>query len=151
MICWQMSKTSHKAKTSLGEFKVATPENSLINNQVVTSMRNLTTTMAYPHISTYSWTFTSIPNWTWSCSRLLSFVAQISNLWLIPLQGSHYMTSSSNLIDFCWLQSSSLYKWWRSRNTQNPKVHKRNSFSQCICSRSLFSCMMTFKISLIYN
>ena len=72
----------YKAKSPLGDFKVTTPKNLLINNQVVTSIKNLTTTLAYPKILTYSWTFASIPNWTWSCSNLLSFDAQISNLWL---------------------------------------------------------------------
>jgi len=80
-----MGKTSRKAKTPLGEFKVTTHKNPLINNpvihnQAVTSIRNLTTTLAYSKISTYSWTFAPIPNWTWSCNSLLSFVAQISNL-----------------------------------------------------------------------
>ena len=104
MICWQMGKTSRKAKALPGEFKVTTPKNSLINNQAVTSMSNLTTTLAYSKISTYSWTFTSIPNWTWSCSRLLSFGAQIFNLWLTPLHGSQYVTNSNNLNDCCCLQ-----------------------------------------------
>ena len=36
-----MGKKFRKAKTSLGEFKVTTPKNPLINNQVVTSMRIL--------------------------------------------------------------------------------------------------------------
>ena len=66
----------------IDEFKVTTPENPLINNQTITSIRNLTITLAYPKILTYSWTFISILNWTWSCSSLLSFDAQISNLWL---------------------------------------------------------------------
>ena len=74
MICRQMGKTSHKAKTPLSKFKVTTLKNPLINNQTVTSMRNLTTTLAYPKIPTYSWTFASIPNWTWSWSRVLSLV-----------------------------------------------------------------------------
>ena len=82
MICWQMGKTSRRAKTLPGDFKVTTPKNPLINNQVVTSIKNLTTTLVYPKIPTYSWTFVSIPNWTWSCSSLLSLDAQISNLWL---------------------------------------------------------------------
>ena len=69
-----------QGKTPWDEFKVTTPKNLLINNQAVTSMRNLTLT--YPKIPTYSWTFAPIPNWTWSCSSLLSFDAQISNLWL---------------------------------------------------------------------
>ena len=37
-----MGKTSHKAKTPPGEFKVTTPKNPLINNQAVTSIKNLT-------------------------------------------------------------------------------------------------------------
>jgi len=49
-----MEKITSKKKTSLGEFKITTPKNSLITNQVVTSMRNLITTLAYPKISTYS-------------------------------------------------------------------------------------------------
>ena len=48
-----MGKTFHKAKSPLSEFKVTTSKNSLINNQAVTSMRNLTTTLAYPE-PTYS-------------------------------------------------------------------------------------------------
>ena len=75
VICWQMGKTFHKAKTPPGEFKVTTPKNPQINNQVITSTKNLTITLAYPKIPTYSWTFTPIPNWAWSYSSLLSFDA----------------------------------------------------------------------------
>ena len=49
-----MGKTSHKAKTPPDEFKTTTLKNPLINNQAVTSMRNLTTTLSYPKIPTYS-------------------------------------------------------------------------------------------------
>ena len=82
MICWQMGKTSRKTKTPPGDFKVTTPKNPLINNQVVTSIKNLTTILTYLKISTCGWTFASIPNWTRSCSHLLSFDAYISNIWL---------------------------------------------------------------------
>ena len=44
-----MGKTSCKAKTPLGEFKVITHKNPLINNQAITSMRNLTTTILLPN------------------------------------------------------------------------------------------------------
>ena len=37
-----MGKTSHKAKTPPDDFKVTTPKNPLINNQAVTSIKNLT-------------------------------------------------------------------------------------------------------------
>ena len=72
MICWQMGKISRKAKPH--RVKVTTPKNPLINNQVVTSMRNLTIILAYPKIPTYNWTFVPIPNWTWSCTSVLSFM-----------------------------------------------------------------------------
>ena len=39
MICLQMGKTS-KAKTPPGDFKVITPENQLLSQQVVTSKGN---------------------------------------------------------------------------------------------------------------
>ena len=42
VICWQMGKTSRKAKTSLSNFKITAPKNPLINNQVITSIKNLT-------------------------------------------------------------------------------------------------------------
>ena len=100
MICWQMGKTFCKAKIPLSEFKVTTPKNPLINNQAVKSTRNLTTTLAYLEIPTYSLTLTTIPNWTWSCSSLLSFDAHISNLWLTPLHGSQYMTNFSDKCNF---------------------------------------------------
>ena len=153
MICWQIGKTFCKAKTLMSEFKVTTPKNPLINNQVVKSTRNLTITLAYLEIPTYSWTFTTIPNWTWSCSSLLSFNAQISNLWLTSLHGSQYMTNSSNLNDFCWLQSSSLHKRWRSRSTwlQNHMVYKCNSFLyRELNSWYLYLYMTALKICLIY-
>ena len=127
-----MEKTFRNVKTSSGEFKVTTPNNPLINNQAITSMRNLTTTLTYPKIPINSWTFDPIPNWTWSYSSLLSFDIQIPNLLLTPLHKSQYVTNSSNLNDFCWLQSSSIHKRWRSRSTwlQNLMAYKRNSFSQ---------------------
>ena len=42
MICYQIGKTSRKAKILPDDFKVITPKNLLINNQVVTNIRNPT-------------------------------------------------------------------------------------------------------------
>ena len=139
-----MRKISHKAKTPLGEFKIITPKNPLINNQAVTSIRNLTTILAYPKIPPYSWIFAPIPNWTWYCNSLLSFVSQISNLWLTPLHKSQYMINSSNLIDCCWLQSSSLHQQWRLGNTwlQNPNAYKLSNFTHSIWVLDL--CFLTW-------
>ena len=144
-----MRKIFHKAKISLGEFKIITPKNPLNNNQAVTSIRNLTTILAYPKIPPYSWIFTQIPNWTWYCSSLLSSVSQISNLWLTPLHKSQYMTNSSNLIDCCWLQScwlqsSSLHQQWRLGSTwlQNPNAYKLSNFTHRIWVLGL--CFLTW-------
>ena len=49
-----MRKTSHKAKTPPGDFKITTSKNLLINNQAVTSIKNLTTILVYPKIPTYN-------------------------------------------------------------------------------------------------
>ena len=129
MICWQMGKAFRKAKTPLDEFKVTTFKNPLINNQAVTSIRNLTTTLAYLNIPTYS---TSIPIWTWSCSNLISFVAQISNLWLTPLHGSQYVLTLATWLIVVGYKV--LHKRWRLGSTwlQNPKAHKCSSFSLSI-------------------
>ena len=54
VICWQIGKISRKKKTPRGDFKVSIPKNPLINYQVVTSIRNLTTTLAYLEIPTYN-------------------------------------------------------------------------------------------------
>ena len=139
-----MRKISHKAKTSPDEFKITTPKNPLINNQAVTSIKNLTTILAYPEIPPYSWIFAPIPNWTWYCNSLLSFVSQIFNLWLTPLHGSQYMTNSSNLIDCCSLQSSSLHQQWISGNTwlQNPNAYKLSNFTHSIWVLGL--CFLTW-------
>ena len=142
-----------RQKLPPSDFKVTTPKNPLINNQAVISIRNLTTTLAYPEILTYNWTFTPILNWTWSYSSLLSFIAQISNLWLTHLHKSQYVTNFSNL-NGCWLQSSPLHQQWRSGSTwlQNPMAYKCNSFSQRkLKSWSLYPCVTTPKISLIYD
>ena len=49
-----MEKTSHNSKTPSSEFKITTPRNPLINNQAVTSIKNLTTILVYLEIPTYN-------------------------------------------------------------------------------------------------
>ena len=100
----------------------------------------------YSKLPIYDWTFASIPNWTWSCSSILFFVARIFNLWLTPLHESQYVTNSSNLNDCCWLQSSLLHKQWRSGSTllQNPMAHKGSSFTESIWILGLCICMWWF-------
>ena len=72
VICLQMGKTP-KAKTPSGDFKVTTPKNPLINNQMIISKNeSYQLPLAYPKLPTYSWIFTPIPNWTWSCNDTFS-------------------------------------------------------------------------------
>ena len=49
-----MRKTSCKAKTLLGEFKVTIPNNPFNNNQVIANIRNFTTIPTYLKIPIYS-------------------------------------------------------------------------------------------------
>ena len=60
VICLRMGKTT-KAKISLGDFKVTTPKNPLINNPAITSKRNLTN---------YPW---PIPNYQPTVESLLQY------------------------------------------------------------------------------
>ena len=60
VICLQMGKTT-KAKTPPSDFKVTTPKNSLINNQAITSKKNLTN---------YPW---PIPNYQPTVESLLQY------------------------------------------------------------------------------
>ena len=50
MIFLQMEKTT-KVKTPPGDFKVTTPKNPLINNQAITSKRNLIATLSLSQIT----------------------------------------------------------------------------------------------------
>ena len=96
LICWQMGKTSHKEKTLLSDFKVTTPKNPLINNQAVTSIRNLTNYPGLSRNTNLQLNFAPIPNWTWSCCSVLSLDAQISNLWLtLYTDPSTWLTSAT--------------------------------------------------------
>ena len=64
------------AKTSQGDFQVTTPETPLLSQQAVTS-KGIPSTLP-----TYSWTLTSIPNWTCPVVTVLPFYAQLPSTWL---------------------------------------------------------------------
>ena len=61
VICLRMRKTT-KEKTSSGDFKVTTPKNSLINNQAITSKKNL---------NNYPW---PIPNYQPTVESSLQYI-----------------------------------------------------------------------------
>ena len=64
------------AKTSPGDFQVATLETSLLSQQGVTS-KGIPSTLP-----TYSWTITPIPNWTCSVIKVPLFDARLPSMWL---------------------------------------------------------------------
>ena len=74
---------SCKAKTPLCDFKVTIPKNLLINNQVITSIRNLIN-YRWP-ISKYQPTVEPLPKYPIGLDLVVAFFpldAQTSNLWL---------------------------------------------------------------------
>ena len=152
MICWQMGKTSRKAKIPPSDFKDTTSKNLLISIQAVTNIRNLTTTLAYLKIPTYSWTIVLIPNWTWFCSSLLPFNAQISNLWLtICMDPSTWLTLAT------WMMlltakffTSSIMKIKKYLATKPNGIQTQLFLTEKLCTRSLSLYIMDFKIDLIY-
>ena len=70
------------AKTLPDNFKVTTPKNLLINNQAVTSIRNLTNYLGLSWNTNLGLNLCSNTQLDLSCSNLLFFDAQTSNLWL---------------------------------------------------------------------
>ena len=76
------------AKTPPGDFKVTTFEIPLLSQQAVISKEIPST------LSTYSWTLTTIPNWTCSIVIISPFDAWLPNTWLtnvrIPVRDFKY-------------------------------------------------------------
>ena len=64
------------AKTPPGDFQVTTPETPLLSQQAVTSKEIPST------LPIYSWTLTSIPNWTCSVVTIPLFNARLPSTWL---------------------------------------------------------------------
>ena len=76
VICLQMGKT-YTAKTPPGDFKVTTPETSLLSYN-----KRLQVKESQYLIPTYSWTLTPIPNWTCSVVTISPFDAWLPSTWL---------------------------------------------------------------------
>ena len=75
VICLRIGKNL-TAKIPPGDFQVTTSETPLFSQQAVTS-KGISST--FP---TYSWTLTSIPNWTCSVVTVLLFDARLPSVWL---------------------------------------------------------------------
>ena len=76
VICLRMGKNL-TVKTPSGDFQITTPETLLLSQQAVTSKWISNT------LPTYSWTLTSIPNWTCSVVTVPFSDARLPSTWLI--------------------------------------------------------------------
>ena len=128
MICLQMGKTS-KAKTPMGDFKITTPKNPLLSQQVVTS-KGIPVPYNNLQLNPYPLQLNPYPN-TWLCSDNLSFQCTAPNTWLInSMRRSQYVVFTPTW-EGCWLQSSSVHQHDEDHEApwlQNLMAYKRNSF-----------------------
>ena len=107
VICLWMGKT-FMAKISLGDFKVTTPENSLLSQQAITSKRIL---IPYTNLQLNPYPNTQLDLFY---SDNLSFQCTAPNMWLTnSMRGSQYAAYTPTW-ERCWLQNSSVHTLWRS-------------------------------------
>ena len=141
-------RKSYTTKTPPGDFKVTTPENSLLSQQAVTSKQ---VKKSQYLISIYSWTLTPIPNWTCSVLTISPFQCMAPSMWLTnSIRGSQY-TAYSPTWERCSLQNSSVHqtmkitkllglkilrwintttssreRWTRTNSVFSPNLHEHN-------------------------
>ena len=80
VICLRMGKNL-TAKTPPSDFQVITPETPLLSQQAVTS-KGVTSKGIPSTLPTYNWTYTPIPNWTYSVVTVLLSDAWLPSTWL---------------------------------------------------------------------
>ena len=81
-------------------------------------------------ISTYSWTFTPIPNWTCSVMTISPFDARLPSTWLTNCTDTSTRIQSLTR-EGCWLQNSSVHPNDEDQEdawSQNPMMHKHGNF-----------------------
>ena len=123
VICLRMGKT-YTAKTPPGDFQVTTLKIPLLSQQAVTVKESQYL------ILTYSWTLTSIPNWTYSVVTISLFDARLPSMWLTNCADPSTRLQSPTR-EGCWLQSSSIYPHNENQEdawSQNPTMHIHNNF-----------------------
>ena len=99
VICLWMGKNL-TTKIPSGDFQITTPETPLLSQQAVTS-KGIPSTLP-----TYSWTLTSIPNWTCSVVTVPLSDTRLPSTWLtvawIPVRD--FKTPTEKIIDYKVLQ-----------------------------------------------
>ena len=81
-------------------------------------------------IPTYSWTLTSIPNWTCSVMTISPFDARLPSMWLTNCADPSTRLQSPTR-ESCWLQSSSVHPHNEDQEnawSQNLTVHIHSNF-----------------------
>ena len=123
VICFRMGKNL-TAKTLLGDFQVTTSKILLLSQQAVTSKGILST------LPTYSWTLTSIPNWTCFVVTVPLFDARLPSTWLTVARILVGDFNNTNWEE-CRLQSSSVHPHNEDQEdawSQNPTVQIHSNF-----------------------
>ena len=123
VICLQMGKTNI-VKTSLGDFKVTTPEIPLLSQQAVTSKG---IPVPYTNLQLNPYPNTQLDLF---CSDNFSFQCTAPNTWLTNCADSNTQLQSPTR-EGCWLQSSSIYPNNEDQEdvwSQNPTVHIHSNF-----------------------
>ena len=124
MICLRIGKT-YTTKTSSSDFKVTTPENPLLSQQVVTSKEIL---IPYTNLQLNPYPNTQLDLFY---NDNLSFQCTAPNTWLTNLMCGFQYTAYTPTWEGCWLQSSSVHQHDEDHETpwlQNPTVYKHSSF-----------------------
>ena len=139
MICLQIGKT-YMAKTSLGDFKVTTPENPLLSQQKVTSKG---ISILYTNLQLNPYPNTQLDLF---CSDNLSFWCTIPSTWLTNCTDPSMRLQSSTR-EGCWLEVLQFITWWRSRRCSVAKpygaqiqqlLHKKDELGQILSLVTIF-------------
>ena len=116
IICLRIGKIS-KTKTPLGDFKITTLKNPLLSQQAVTSK-------GIPVFYTiYSWTLTSIPNWTCSVMTISYFQCTAPSTWLTNRCTDLSTWLTTNLRRMLVAKFFNSSTQWRSRNSLVTKSY----------------------------
>ena len=116
VICFRMGKTN-TAKTPLGDFKVTTPENSLLSQQAVTS-KGIPVPYTNLQLNPYPNTQLEL-----LCSDNLSVYCTAPSTWLTTSANASTQLQSPTR-EGCWLQSSSIHHTMKIKKLLG---HKTNS------------------------
>ena len=100
-----------------GDFKVTTPENSLLSRQAIKVKES------QYFISTYSWTLTPIPNWTCSIVTISHFQCTAPSTWLTNRCVDPSTLLNHQLEKNVGCKVLQFITWWRLRSSLVTKPY----------------------------